>query len=376
LRALALCPAARPGVLGPWFGARDALPRAAGPMGGMLDAYLYLNVWILGWTAHAILTDPVRLFDGNIYYPARNTIAGSENLLAHLPVTVPALAATGNVLVALKAMALESFVLAGLAMFLLVHHHTRDAGAALLAGAAYTCAPWRVHTLPQPQYLGAQYLPLALLAVDCWLERRRVRALAGLAAALALQALACLYLGYFAFVAVPVYALVRLARAPAEKARAAAGLAAGFAAGALVALPVALPYLHARAEHVIPTQEVGTVAAFGWQPLPLPYLLLYRLVPGFASLRAPSRFFIVTAAALSALAGYELARATARLSRRLRIASGALLALACVASAAPRPAPIVPAHLGVNAPPLYRWLARQPNHGAVLEVPAWQVEGD
>src|SRR5207245_9075289 len=69
------------------------------------------------------------------------------------------------------------------------------------------------------------------------------------------------------FVAVPGYALVRLARAPAEKARAAAGLAAGFAAGALVALPVALPYLHARAEHVIPTQEVGTVAAFGWQPL-------------------------------------------------------------------------------------------------------------
>src|SRR5205823_6547883 len=92
------------------------------------------------------------------------------------------------------------------------------------------------------------------------------RPLAGLAAALALQALACLYLGYFAFVAVPVYALVRLARAPAEKARAAAGLAAGFAAGALVALPVALPYLHARAEHVIPTQEVGAVAAFRWQP--------------------------------------------------------------------------------------------------------------
>jgi len=444
LAATLLFAAATPWVLRPWFGARDALPRAEGPMSGMLDADLSLNLWILGWTAHAILTDPAHLFDGNIYYPAPNTIAGSENMLAHLPVTVPALAASGNVLVVLKAMALESFVLAGLAMFLLVHHHTRDAGAALLAGAAYTFAPWRVHTLPQPQYLGAQYLPLALLAVDCWLERRRVRALAGLAAALALQALACLYLGYFAFVAVPVYALVRLARAPAEKARAAAGLAAGFAAGALVALPVALPYLHARAEHVIPTQEVGTVAAFGWQPLtylrpavlagvlgivpvavllgglaarlvprpgpaplpapggatwallaagvlcsagpylllpgrealPLPYLLLYRLVPGFASLRAPSRFFIVTAAALSALAGYELARATARLSRRLRVTAGVLLALACVASAAPRPAPVVAAHLGVHAPPLYRWLARQPRDGAVLEVPAWQVEGD
>jgi hypothetical protein len=434
--------AATPWVLRPWFAASDALPRAEGSMGGMLDADLYLNAWILGWTAHAAVHEPTRLFDGNIYYPAENTLAGSENMLAHLPVTVPALALGGNVLVALKAMALESFVLAGLAMFLLVHHHTRDTGAALLAGAAYTFTPWRVHTLPQPQYLGTQYLPLALLAVDCWLERRRPRALLGFAAAMALQAYACVYLGYFAFVTVPLYALVRLARAP-RPARAALGLAAAGAAGALAVLPLALPYLHARAEHLIPPQDVGTLAAFGWQPatylrpaivagvlgivpvavlacgllarllpgrggeerrapvaatwallaagllcsagpflflpgdhaLPLPYLALHRLVPGFASLRAPSRFFIVTAAALSALAGYELARATARRPHRFRVMTGALLALACVVTAAPRPAPVVAAHLGAEAPPVYRWLAEQP-HGAVLEVPAWQVEGD
>ncbi|HUE29785.1 MAG TPA: hypothetical protein VMR79_02865 [Verrucomicrobiae bacterium] len=442
LAATLLFAAATPWVLRPWFVARDALPRAAGPMSGMFDADLYLNVWILGWMAHAMLTDPTHLFDGNIYYPARNTIAGSENMLAHLPVTVPALAATGNVLVALKAMALESFVLAGLAMFLLVHHHTRDAGAALLAGAAYTFAPWRVHALPQPQYLGTQYLPLALLAVDCWLERRRVRALAGLAAALALQALACLYLGYFAFVTVPVYALARLVRTPG-RVRAAAGLAAGFAAAALVALPVALPYLHARAQNLIPAQAIGNLAVFGQQPatylrpailagflgvvpvavllcglaarlvragterlpmpggatwvllaagvlfsagpylalpgghaLPLPYLALYRLVPGFASLRAPSRFFIVVTVALSALAGYELARLTAGRSHRLRLAAGPLLALACVVSGAPHPTPVLAAHLGADAPPVYRWVARQPPDGPVLEIPAWQVEGD
>jgi len=45
-------------------------------------------------------------------------------------------------------------------------------------------------TMPQPQYLGTQYLPLALLAVDCWLARRAC-ARSRLAAALALQALAC-----------------------------------------------------------------------------------------------------------------------------------------------------------------------------------------
>ncbi len=442
LAATVLFAIATPWVLRPWFAAPDALPRAEGAMGGMLDADLYLNTWILGWTAHAAAHEPGRLFDGNIFYPAGNTLAGSENMLAHLPVTVPALALGGNVLVALKAMALESFVLAGLAMFLLVYHHTRDAGAALAAGAAYTFAPWRVHTLPQPQYLGTQYLPLALLAVDCWLERRRPRALVGLAAALALQFSACVYLGYFAFVTVPLYALARLVRTP-RPAGAAFGLAVAGATGALVVLPLALPYLHARAEQVIPVHDASLLTAFGWQPatylrpailvgvigivpvaalacglltrllparaaaarpspvaatwillaagilfsagpylllpaghtLPLPYLALHRLVPGFASLRAPSRFFIVAAAALAALAGYELARVTARLPRGVRVIAGGLLAVACVVTAAPHPARVVAAHLGADAPPVYRWLATQPP-GAVLEVPAWQVEGD
>ena len=50
LAATLLFAAATPWVLRPWFGARDALPRAEGPMSGMLDADLSLNLWILGWT--------------------------------------------------------------------------------------------------------------------------------------------------------------------------------------------------------------------------------------------------------------------------------------------------------------------------------------
>ena len=444
LAAAAFFAVATPWVLRPWFLARDAFPRAAGGLHAMLDADLYLNVWILAWMAHAMLTDPARLFDGNIYYPASNTITGSENMLAHLPVTIPAMAATGNALVVLKAMAFESFVLAGVAMFLLVHHHTRSVAAALVAGAAFTLAPWRPNTLPQPQYLGTAYLPLALLAVDCWLERRRVRALVGLAAAMALQGLACVYLGFFAFLAVPVYALARVGLgARPRRLGALAGVAVGLAGGALALVPAALPYLRDRAQHIIPVQDIGTVAAFAWQPsiylrpsvlagwigivpvllavagaiagairrpprrsafpiaatwivaaaaivlsagpylnlpgdhrLPLPYLAFFRFVPGFSSMRAPARFFIVLAMALSALAGYAFARFTANVRPRVRVVIGVAVAIACAVSAAPYPAPTVAAGLGANAPGAYRWLAAQPPDGALLELPGRRMIGD
>jgi hypothetical protein len=435
-----------PWVLRPWFMTRDDLPRYPGGSAASFEADLYLNVWILGWTAHAVLTDPSRIFDGNIFYPARNMIAGSENMLAHLPVTVPALAATGNALVVLKAMALESFVLAGLAMFLLVYHHTRNATAALVAGAAFTFAPWRANAIPQPQYLGTQYLPFALLAVDCWLERRRARALVGLALAMAFQGLACVYLGYFAFVVVPVYALARVAlSAEPRRLQALGAIAAAIGAGAAVLVPVMLPYLRGRQQLAIPEQNLEMISAFSWQPhifvmpatiasfigavpvvvvalavlsrvarwrpgvsirrppvaatwvllavafvlaagpyvglpggvrLPTPYLALYHLVPGFSGMRAPARFFIVVTTALCALAGYELARATAGTSPRARRALGLGLFLAVALLATPRPPVPVAARLGGRAPEIYRWLAERPAHEPVLEVPGRVAPND
>ena len=37
--------------------------------------------WILAWDAHQLARDPRHLFDANIFYPERNTLAFSETLL-------------------------------------------------------------------------------------------------------------------------------------------------------------------------------------------------------------------------------------------------------------------------------------------------------
>ncbi|MBU6283546.1 hypothetical protein KGQ64_15005, partial [bacterium] len=119
----------------PLFTRWNELPTyGGGDVPAMALADRNLNVWILGWVAHALVTDPSRLFDGNILHPARDTIAGSENMLAHVPFTVPVLLATGNSAWVLKIMMFESIVLTAFAAWLVVRHHARDGAAAIVAG--------------------------------------------------------------------------------------------------------------------------------------------------------------------------------------------------------------------------------------------------
>ena len=40
-----------------------------------------LNTWIVAWVGHALITDPLNLYNTNIFYPYPNTLAFSEILL-------------------------------------------------------------------------------------------------------------------------------------------------------------------------------------------------------------------------------------------------------------------------------------------------------
>ena len=69
-----------------------------------------LNAWILAWDAHALLADPLHLFDANIFFPEGNTLAYSEHLLGSALVGAPWMAASNNPLLMLNAIVLLSCV--------------------------------------------------------------------------------------------------------------------------------------------------------------------------------------------------------------------------------------------------------------------------
>ncbi len=119
-----------------------------------------LNSYILAWDTHALVSDPLHLFDANIFYPLPNTLAYSENLIGDALLALPIALLTGEPLLAYNFTFLASFVLAAFGMYLFVFQLTRNRRAAFAAGLAFAFAPYRLASLAHIQLLTVQWLPL------------------------------------------------------------------------------------------------------------------------------------------------------------------------------------------------------------------------
>ena len=84
-----------------------------------------LNMWILGWGAENVprlLTGQISLQDywnANIFHPEPLALSLSEHLFGQVLQILPVYWLTGNLILSYNLLFLSSFVLSGLAMFLL-----------------------------------------------------------------------------------------------------------------------------------------------------------------------------------------------------------------------------------------------------------------
>jgi hypothetical protein len=124
-----------------------------------------LNTWIIAWVGHALTTDPLHLFDANIFYPYRNTLAFSEVLLPQGLLALPINLASGNTILGYNLVLLFSFLLAAYGMYLLVLDLTYQRAAGIVAGIIFAFNPFNLGNLAQVQLLSFGWLPLALLAL-------------------------------------------------------------------------------------------------------------------------------------------------------------------------------------------------------------------
>ena len=153
-----------------------------------------LNQWILGWVAHALVTDPLSLFDANIFYPEPRTLAFSEHLAVPALFSAPVFWLGGSPVLAYNLTLWIGLTLSGWAMALVVHRWTDDWAAALFAGSL---AAFNTDTLTRMAHIQAmhlEFLPLALLALDDVLRRGERRDAVRLGVFAALQALCSGYL--------------------------------------------------------------------------------------------------------------------------------------------------------------------------------------
>jgi hypothetical protein len=207
----------------------------------------WLNLWRLSWIAHQLPRDPWHLFDANIHFPERTTLAYSDATLLQALVVAPLLWLGVPAPFAYNALILGSFVFAAVAAWALVRQLTGSTRAGIVAGVIFAFTPYRFDHYMHLELLWTGWMPLTLLAIHRAIQRGTVRSGIVVGLLFAAQGFSCIYYAVLFGTVSAVFCAVLALRMPRiQLARAAVSLGcAALVAGALLA-PYLMPYRHAR----------------------------------------------------------------------------------------------------------------------------------
>ena len=206
-------------------------------------------MWTLAWDAHAFVHQPLSIFDANIFYPNRNSLAYSENLIGSAFFAAPVLWLTGNPVLAVNVVSLLSCVLCGLGAYVLGRRVGLSAPAAVLTGLVFAFSPPRFFRFSQLHLTAVQWIPFALASLHAYFERGQKRDLRLAIAFFTLQVVTSGHGGVFAAVAILLMLAHRLALG--EPIAFVRRLSDFGVVGALLLVPVvlfAIPYRIAQVE--------------------------------------------------------------------------------------------------------------------------------
>ena len=156
-----------------------------------------LNIWAVSWVGRALTHHPSRLFEANIFYPERLTLAYSEAMVVQGLFAAPILALGGSAVLAYNVSLLAGFALTGWAFCLLVRRWTGSWSAGYVAGSLAAFNAYSLVHLTHLQFLHVEFFALMLYALDRLIVDGRAKYAWALAAGFALQGLTSVYLMVF-----------------------------------------------------------------------------------------------------------------------------------------------------------------------------------
>ena len=224
----------------------------------------YFSVWRISWIAHALTTSPFHLFDANIFYPAKGTLAYSDAMLLEGLLGAPFLWLGVSPIFVYNVLYLAGFVGSAIAMFVLARHVTGATAPALVSATVFTLAPYRIEHAMHLELQWAMFVPFTFWALHRAIDdgSRKFGVLAGIG--FWLQFLSCVYYGVFlAMVLVAFVPLLFL-----FSGRRAVSAIPGIAIGGVLAIVLTLPYLwpYISASRSLGGRDVVEIARYSAHP--------------------------------------------------------------------------------------------------------------
>lgn len=228
------------------------------------------QAWQPAWGGHALLTQPLDLFQANQFWPLPDTLAFSDALIGYAPFGIVG-AGVEAAIARYDLLFLLAYALAFAGAYLLARELGLGRGAAAIAGAAFAFAPFRLEQDGHLHVISSGGIPLALAAG----VRGYRRTQPGWVLAAWVLAAWQLSLGFtlglpFAYLlaAIALVAAVAWWRRgrPGLDRRVLAATAAGVIAFGATAALLSRPYLRVRDDHPQAQRAAADVAAFSGPP--------------------------------------------------------------------------------------------------------------
>jgi len=169
------------------------------------------SVWNVAWVAHALINDPVNVFNANIFFPHGRTLIYSEANLMAGALGAPVYWLTRNAYATHNFVVLLSFVLSAIGTYYLVRYLVNDRRAAVVGALCFAYCPYVFGHLPHIQLLMTAGIPLSFLAFHRLADRPSPLRGAALGTAMGLQGLACAYYAVFLVLVIGIAVFVTAA---------------------------------------------------------------------------------------------------------------------------------------------------------------------
>ncbi|HWK11199.1 MAG TPA: hypothetical protein VNR64_14160 [Vicinamibacterales bacterium] len=247
------------------------LAAGLGRLGRTTGADGQFSLWNVAWVSRTLIANPSGLFDANIFYPHKTTLAYSEANLLEGAAGIPVWWSTRNPYATLNVVVLLAFTTSFACMYFLARRLSGSRPGAALAGMLYAFCPYVFSHTPHIQLLATAGLPLSMLMLDKAVESPSPGRGLALGLALVAQTLSCAYYGIFAALMVAFGALVFAATRGLWRSRTFwVSLAIGAAVAIGFVLPVFAQYLRVQSE----TEFGRTIAdAARWSATPQDYIV-------------------------------------------------------------------------------------------------------